>query len=218
MSRVQPAIVFIADAEPVARHGLATLLNAHAAFRVAAQADSVRALRALCARQRPALLVLDPAMDAGEGFAFLRELPRWAPRARVVAFTSAEDAASVQRAFRLGVRGYVTRRDALENILAALAGALADERHVSPRIERVLLEHLARGTVELGAQLERTLSVRELQIYRLLGQGRAAREMAAALGLSVKTIESLQQRMKEKLGLKSGSALRQQAALYVGTP
>jgi DNA-binding NarL/FixJ family response regulator len=216
MPHANRATVLIADAKPVARHGLATLIDAHGRLRVVAQTPDARAARDLCARHKPRLIVLDPAMDAGEGFTLLRELPRWAPRAAVVAFTRLEDGASVQRALRLGALGYVTRRDPIADVLAALMGALLGERQVSRRVERVLLAQLACGAVELRSQLEQRLSAREMQIFRLLGEGHPARAIAEQLRLSVKTIESHQQRIREKLGAKSGTDLRRRATLFVG--
>jgi DNA-binding NarL/FixJ family response regulator len=205
--------VVIADAEPVARCGLRHLIESHEALRLCAEAEHLPLARELCVKHKPAVLVLDPAM--GDGFAFIRDLRRWSARTQVVAFTALGDAASVQRAFKAGACGYVTRRDPVAALLGAIVGAVSGERHVGPGVERVLLEKLATGGVEMRGEMETTLSMRELEVFRLLGAGRETREVASALRLSVKTIESHQQRIKEKLRLLSGAELRRRAALFV---
>ena len=215
MRNPSKATVLIVDAEPVMRCGLATLINSDAGLRVCAEADGLRTGRAACERWRPDVVVLEVGLGGGEGFALVRELPRWSPLVRVVAFTRLEDAGSVQRALRAGVWGYVTRLDPMEWVLRAIAGALLGERHVGPRVERALLETLAMGTVQMAGDDLARLSDREGQVFRLIGGGMGTVAVAAELGLSVKTVETHRQRIKEKLGLRSGVELAQRAVLFL---
>jgi DNA-binding NarL/FixJ family response regulator len=205
--------VLVIDPEPVARFGLVTLLKSHAQLRVVGEAETTRTGRELCAKLKPQVVVIDPAMEGGEGFVLLKDIPRWAAGARVVAFSQTEDAGWVQRVFSAGACGYVTRRDPVPALIDAVLGAASGERHVSPRIAKVLLERLAKGDVNFASVDEPRLSTREWQIFRMVGEGRLPREMAETLGVSVKTVESHQQRIKIKLGLPSGAELRRRATL-----
>ncbi|HET6410150.1 MAG TPA: response regulator transcription factor [Chthoniobacteraceae bacterium] len=205
----------VAEPQPVSRHGLISLLNSHAGLRVIADTGSTRLARDLCAKLRPDLLVIDPALDDGEGQSLVEELSRWTRNTRVVAFTSREDAMSVQQAFQAGVYGYVTRLDPVQTLLAAVVGAGIGDRHISPRVEALLLERLARGSISIHAPGLESLSKRERQIFRLLGEGRTAREMADSLRVSVKTIESHQERIKDKLKIRTAAELRNRAALVI---
>ncbi len=205
--------VLVIDPEPVARFGLVTLLKSHANLRVVGEAETTRTGRELCAKLKPHVVVIDPAMDGGDGFVLLKDMPRWAAGAHVVAFSQTEDASWVQRVFSAGACGYVTRRDPVPALIDAVLGAASGERHVSPRIAKVLLDRLAKGDVSFSAADEPRLSAREWQIYRMVGEGRLPREMAETLGVSVKTVESHQQRIKIKLGLSSGAELRRRATL-----
>ncbi|MEQ1861607.1 MAG: response regulator transcription factor [Chthoniobacteraceae bacterium] len=207
--------VLVIDPEPVARLGMITLLKSHARLRVAGEAETVRTGRELCAKLKPDIVVIDPAMEGGEGFVLLKDVPRWAPRARVVAFSAIEDAFFVQRAFSAGACGYVTRRDPVPALISAVLGAASGERHVSPRIEKVLLDHLAAGSPAANHGALGKLSERELQVFHLLGEGHATRVVSERLGVSVKTVESHQQRIKSKLCVGSGAELRKRAALFV---
>ncbi|MEO7318275.1 MAG: response regulator transcription factor [Chthoniobacteraceae bacterium] len=208
------ANVIVADAEAVARFGLVKLIDSHKQLRVCAEAESLSAARELCAKHQPEVVVLDPAM--GDGFAFIKDVPRWSPRTRVVAMTGLEDALSVQRAFKAGACGYVTRRDPVAAVIAAILGAVAGERHVGPRVEHVLLERLASGGVEIRDSDEAALSDRELQVFRLLGRGLGTRAVAEELRVSVKTVETHRQRIRGKLHLATGTELQRRAVLYHG--
>jgi DNA-binding NarL/FixJ family response regulator len=203
--------VLIVDAEAVARYGLVTLINSHASLRVAGETDSLVLASEMASRLKPEVVVVDPAL--GDGVHFIAELRRSKARPNVVAFTAMEDALSVQRAFQAGVCGYVCRRDPLAAIIAAIVGAAKGERHVGPRVELVLLERLASGSVQLSGDETGALSPRERQVFRALGAGRSVREIAAELGVSVKTIETHRQRIKEKLGIKNGGELNRRAVL-----
>lgn len=204
--------VLIADPEPLTRRGLAQLIEPHPLLRICAEAESVPVARELCVQHCPDLLLIDAAM--GDGLGFIRELPRWCERTRTVVFTSRTDAWSVQRAFQAGACGYVARRDPVEALLGALVGALKGDRHVGPLVERVLIDELAAGGIELHGHAEGGLSHRELEIFELMGRGLGTRAIAAELRVSVKTVETHRQRMKQKLGVTSGAELQQQAAVF----
>ena len=205
------ANVLVVDDEAVARFGLVQLIGSHALLRVAGEADSLAVAREMASRLKPEVVVLDPAL--GDGLHFIAELRRSKAHPQVVAYTALEDALSVQHAFQAGVCGYVTRRDPLSAIIAAIVGAARGERHVGQRIERVLLERLSCGSVQLTGDETGVLSPRERQVFRMLGAGRSGRAIAAELGVSMKTIETHRQRIKEKLRLKDGAELNRRAIL-----
>ena len=203
--------VLVVDAEPVARYGLVRLVNEHPALRVAGEADNLGTARELALRLKPEVVVLDPAM--GDGLHFVKELTRCSVRSQVVAFTSLEDAVSVQRAFKAGVCSYITRRDSVVVLLAAIVGAVVGARHVGPRVERVLLDQLASGAVQFSEDQTSTLSPRERQVFQMLGAGKSARVIAGDLGVSAKTIETHRQRIKQKLHIENGAELHRRAFL-----
>jgi DNA-binding NarL/FixJ family response regulator len=95
-------------------------------------------------------------------------------------------------------------------------GAASGERHIGPQVQRMLLEGLAFGAMEVRGGDESSLSDRELQIFRMLGEGRGTRAVAEELHVSVKTVETYRQRIREKLQLANGSELQRRATLYHG--
>ncbi|MEI9894689.1 MAG: LuxR C-terminal-related transcriptional regulator [Chthoniobacter sp.] len=100
--------------------------------------------------------------------------------------------------------------------MSAVLGALDGERLCAPSVQRVLMEQLACGGVEVRGRAEERAIGRELQVFRLLGQGLKARGVAGELRVSVKTVETHVQRIKSKLGLASGGELQRRAILSQG--
>ena len=205
--------VLVVEAEPAARMGLAQFIKEQKNLVLCGEADSLPIARECCMKEKPDIVVLDLAM--GDGFGFIKEVPRWSPGCRVVVFTSLLDPLTVQRAFKAGALGYVTKRDPLAALIAAILGALDGERHMGPRVEHVVLDTLACGSLDMCGDKEAVLSNREREVLRLLGQGNSTRAVAEELRLGVKTVETHCQRIKEKLKLRDASALRRHAALHV---
>lgn len=204
--------VVVADAEPVARLGLCCLINQQKYLRVCAEAESVRAARELCERHQPSILLLDAAMT--DGFTLVKDLPRWSAKTRVVVFTGLAEPVAVQRALKAGAYGYVTRGDATAAVLAVIEAACEGRRQIGPQVQRLLLETMASGTVEMHANDVQMLSDRELEVFRRIGRGLGTREIADELKLSVKTVESHRQRIKVKLNLATGVELQRRAVLF----
>jgi DNA-binding NarL/FixJ family response regulator len=213
MAQIRKADVLIADPEPIARTGLVHLVNSHLLLHVCGEAENSGSARELCARLHPSVLVLDPAM--GDGLALLKDLSRWSPGTRVVIFTALHDPLSVQRAFKAGACGYVSRRDPVAAVMLAIVCAVEGKRQVGPAVEDALLDGLARGAMEMRESEAAGLSDRELQVFQLIGSGHTTRWVAHELCLSVKTVETHRQRIKGKLHLADGMELQRRAVLYV---
>jgi len=212
MVNPRKCLVLVVDAEPVSRCGLVHLFDSHERLRVVAEAAALPAARELCLRHQPDLVILDIAL--GDGAGFIREVKQLSPQARVVVFTSQADPLSVTRAFKAGAAGYVTRRDSVVALMSAVLGALDGERQFAPCVQRVLMDQFACGGVEVRGRAEAALSDRELQVFRLLGQGLKPRGVAEELRVSVKTVETHVQRIKTKLGVATGGELQRRAILF----
>lgn len=215
MANQRKADVLIADAEPMSRMGAIQLIDAHPRLRVCGEAETQARAKELSRRLQPRVLVLD--WSAGEICTFIKDLPRWSPQTRVVVVTRWRDSLSVQRAFQAGARGYLARQDPPTAMIEAVLAALEDRRYIGPQTEGVLLENLACGGIEIRNEEEvivSSLSDRELQVFRLVGQGEGTRLVAKRLGLSVKTVETHLERIKRKLQLRNGQDLVRRASLF----
>ncbi len=204
--------VMIVNGVPLVRFGLAALAGCHPLLEVCAEAGDAREARRICAEEKPDLAVLDLEVPHGDGVELLRDFRKLHEPLRSLVVSEREDALSVQRAFRAGARGFVTAREEPAEVLAALDAVLAGRLYASRRVSLLLLEQMAGGSV---AHSVAALSDRELQVFRLLGRGLRPTAIARDLGVSVKTVETHQQRMKEKLRAANGAELHRQAEHWV---
>jgi DNA-binding NarL/FixJ family response regulator len=213
----------IVDSSPLTRLGLLSLIQCDRFMEVCAEAGEAPAARRLCTELRPDLIVLDLTMRRGDGLGLLRDFSRLHAPARALVMTEHEDALSMQRAFRAGARGYVSKHDEPSEVLAGLEALRRGMRFASRRVLHLLLGHLASGTMNAHAGTASTanghadpsvLSGREMEVFELIGAGFGPSAIALELRISVKTVETHQQRIKEKLRLKTGAELKRHATRW----
>ena len=208
--------VLIINSSPVTRFGLAILLAKSGRFVVCAQADAASTARQLFEQHQPELVVTGLTLRGGDGIGLIKDFRKLHPTSRTLVLSKRDDAIAVQRAFRAGARAYLMAGDETAEILKALDRILAGELYASASVGRRLLENLADGQIKPNGDSKITsLSDRELQVFSLFGRGFGATRIAAELHLSVKTIETHQMRIKEKLGLRSAAELSKEASLWM---
>jgi DNA-binding NarL/FixJ family response regulator len=116
-----------------------------------------------------------------------------------------------ERALRAGANGYIMKHEAAERVLVAVRQVLNHEVYVSERVASRILHHYISGTSAAKESPLADLSDRELEVFRLIGEGHSTRRIAEELHLSVKTVETYQSHIKEKLSLRNGRELVQHA-------
>jgi DNA-binding NarL/FixJ family response regulator len=199
--------VLIVHHAPLARFGLTRLVRSNRRFKVIGETGEARVARRLFTANEPDLVLLSLTLQHGDGITLLKDFKKLDPTARAVVLTARTDSLSVQRAFRAGARGYVVVEDETAEVLHALERVAAGELYASGTIARGLLQMLANGSVEPRRDGCGQLSDRELQVFRLIGSGLGTSWVASELHLSVKTIETHRQRIKQKLCLTNGAEL-----------
>jgi DNA-binding NarL/FixJ family response regulator len=204
--------VLVVHHAPVTRLGLTSLLKSNRGFKVVGQANSAPVARRLFSEIQPDVVILSLTLQHGDGISLLRDFRKMNPAARTLVLTAREDPLSVQRAFRAGACGYVVAQDETSEVLHALTRIAAGELYASATVAHRFLQMLAGGLVETPRDPCAHLSDRELQVFRLIGNGFGTSRVAKELQLSVKTIETHRQRIKQKLGLIKGMELTRQAA------
>ena len=207
--------VLIVHSSPVTRLGLAILLAESGRFAVCGQADAASTARELFEQHQPELVVTGLTLRGGDGIGLIKDFRKLHPTSRTLVLSKRDDALAVQRAFRAGARAYLMAGDETAEILEALDRILAGELYASVSVGRRLLENLAGGQIRPNDSKVTSLSDRELQVFSLFGRGFGATRLAAELHLSVKTIETHQMRIKEKLGLQSAAELSKEASLWM---
>jgi len=207
-----PRSVLIADAEPLSRQGLCAELERRPEYKVLAAVDSMAAAREAWRRRAAALVVVDTGLDGGEALTFIKECVEQRPETSVVVLSAQEDAVSVERALQAGAHGYLSRRDALEDVRAVLAQARPGHRRLGTRVSEHFLDGAAAGLLG-GRSARGKLSGREWEVYNRLGEGGTVQEIAKSLHCSPKTVETHLRRIRTKLHAGSTRALQRLAIL-----
>lgn len=206
--------VLIVHHAPLTRLGLATLIKASRHFKVIGETGEAPVARQMFTEHAPDLVVLSLTLQRGDGITLLKDFKKLNSSAHALVVTARNDSLSVQRALKAGARGYMVMEDETTEVLHALERIVAGELYASSKVARGLLQMLASGLVETR-EPGGGLSDRELQVFRLIGSGFGTSRVATELQLSVKTIETHRHRIKQKLGLASGTELTRRAAEWM---
>jgi DNA-binding NarL/FixJ family response regulator len=200
--RAEPVRVVIADDHAVVREGLRALVDAQPGLRVVGEAgDGQQAWQ--CARALgPDVLLLDLSMPGVGGAEAAERVARDCPGVRVLVLTMHEERGYVTRLLRLGVAGYVLKRTASAELVRAIRTVAGGGTYVDPSLAGALLvEPAARGAGTAD------LTGREAEVLRLVARGHSNKEIAAALEISVKTVETHKANGMAKLGVTTRAAL-----------
>src|SRR5579862_671792 len=203
--------VFVVDDHPIVRQGLALLINRESDLTVCGEAEDAQTAMQAVATVKPDILVVDISLNGPDGLDLLKDVRMRHPELPVLILSMHDESIYAERALRAGAQGYIMKQEATEKVLVALRRILSGEIYVSERIANSMLRHYVRGSSAPEHSSIADLSDRELEVFRLIGEGHATRQIAEALHLSVKTVESYQAHIKEKLSLRSARELVQHA-------
>jgi len=200
--------VLLADDHAVLRSGLKLLLDPRTDMAVVGEAGDGTEVLSLAEALEPDVILLDLTMPRLGGLEVLPLLRQRVPGARVVILTMHDDQSYLRQALRRGAAGYVLKKAADVEVIAAIQVVMRGDVYVHPSLTRSLLEEMIPGQENGPADdLWSTLSEREQEVLRMVALGHTNQEIAGELALSVKTVETYRARGKEKLALPSRAAL-----------
>ncbi|MGA8428783.1 MAG: response regulator transcription factor [Candidatus Sulfotelmatobacter sp.] len=203
--------VFVVDDHPIVRQGLALLINRESDLTVCGEAEEMHAALSAIPIAKPDILIVDISLNGPDGLELLKNIRITSPRLPVLILSMHDESIYAERALRAGANGYIMKQEATEKVLVALRRILSGEIYVSGRIANSMLQHYVHGASPSPQSSISELTDRELEVFRLIGEGHGTRQIAEALHLSVKTVESYQAHIKEKLCLRSARELVQHA-------
>lgn len=217
-TRQARSTVVIVDDHPVVRRGLASLIDNEPDLVVCGHATTSQAALKVVAQTTPDLVIVDLALEGSDdGLDLVKALRVRHPKIPTLVLSMHPEAVYAERSLRAGARGYVSKQQLDDTVLIAVRRVLGGDIYMSDALAASLAKRFIGGhTQETGSPLAQ-LSDRQLQVFRLLGQGRGTREIAQRLHLSVKTIETHLEHLKVKLKLKSSADLAHHATLWVET-
>jgi DNA-binding NarL/FixJ family response regulator len=200
-------LVLIAHYAPITRFGLATLVKSSRHFGVAGTTGHAPTARQLFCEKQPRLVISSLQLCEGNGISLVKDFRKMDRSVPTLVVSERTDPLSVQRAFKAGARGYVATLDDTSEVLNALELILCGGLYASTSVARGLLEMLVAGAIETKRDAHGQLSDRELEVFRLIGRGVGTSRIAQELHLSVKTIETHRERIKNKLGIERAPEL-----------
>lgn len=203
--------VLLVDDHPIVRQGLTLLINQEPDLMVCGEAEAAWSVPAAVVALNPDVILLDISLNGPDGFELLKGLRVTHAALPILVLSMHDELLYAERALRAGANGYIMKQEATDKVLVAIRRILRREVYVSDRISNRMLQQMVSKSTPAREPLVASLSDRELEVFRLIGDGRGTRQIATALHLSVKTVESYQAHIKEKLGLPSARALVQRA-------
>jgi DNA-binding NarL/FixJ family response regulator len=208
-----PAVskVFVVDDHPIVRQGLALLLNAQPDLEVCGEAGDVQAALAALECVTPDILLVEISLNGPDGLELVKAVRARSSALPMLVLSMHDESIYAERALRAGANGYIMKREATERVLVAIRQILRGDVYLSDRVANRMVRQYAKGPVDETRPALATLSDRELEVFRLVGVGHSTRDIAGELHLSVKTVETHQAHIKEKLSLHSARELVQYA-------
>jgi DNA-binding NarL/FixJ family response regulator len=203
--------ILVVDDHPIVRQGLALLINREPDLVVCGEAEEAMGAMHVLASANPDVLIVDISLNGPDGLDLLKTIRTTHPTLPVLILSMHDESIYAERALRAGANGYIMKQEATEKVLVAVRRILSGEIYVSDRIANKMLKHYITGSGTLRNSSIADLSDRELEVFRLIGEGHGTRQIAEELHLSIKTVESYQAHIKEKLSLRTARELMQRA-------
>lgn len=212
--RPSPAKILIVDDHPSVREGLALRISLHSDLEVCGEADSEDQALALVKQKDPDLVLVDISLKSGHGIELIKRIKSLDPKIKTLVISGFQESLYAERACRAGALGYLNKQESNEKMIEAIHTVLAGERFLSPEISRRLINH-ALGATDAARTPVEQLTDRELEIFRMIGEGLTTGAIAKRLSLSTHTIDTHRENIKRKLAVGSAAELTRTAVQWV---
>lgn len=199
--------VFLVDDHPLMRQGIAQLINEQPDMTVCGEAEDASSGLKGIEQMHPDAAIIDISLRGTNGIELIKNVKALYRFLPILVLSMHDENVYAQRVLRAGALGYVMKQDAAERVVEALRRTLGGEIYVSEKVGSQMLHQAISGRGKPETSPIDRLSDRELEVIQAIGRGKATREIAEELKVSVKTIESHRAHIKDKLGLRNASEL-----------
>ncbi len=207
--------VFIVDDHPIVRRGLADLINDEPDLVVCGQAADAREAMQQIRANPPDIVVCDLTLAGLHGLDLIKRIVAFDSNIKVLVSSMHDESVYAERVLHAGGLGYVNKQETVEKLIDAIHDVASGKVFLSEKMQaRLLRRSVGSATPVTGSAVE-VLSDRELEVFRLIGEGCTTRQVADRLHVSVKTIESHRENIKNKLGLTNAAELTRRAVEFV---
>ena len=210
----KPKRIVIVDDHPLFRKGFEQLINSSDdAFKICGEAGDAAQGMSVIRQLSPDLVIVDLSLPGANGIELIKNIRAEFQKLPVLILSMHDESLYALRGLRAGAQGYVMKQEALENVIIAIREVLAGRPYLSHDMSAKLITNFASGSNQ--ANPTDKLSDRELEILELIGKGRDVREIANALHISAKTVETHRAHIKEKLNLKNARQVTRFAVQWI---
>ncbi|MGN6552864.1 MAG: response regulator transcription factor [Verrucomicrobiota bacterium] len=211
----EPSRVFIVDDHTMFREGLRQLIEREARLTVCGDApDAVEAMSGIRAT-KPDVVIVDISLAGGSGIDLIKDIKAEFEELPVLVVSMHDESLYAERALRAGAMGYVMKHEPAKTVKAAIHKVLGGDMYLSEKMASSVINRFMRGQSEEPKSPIETLSDRELEVFRMLGQGKGVRLIAEELSVTIPTVNSFRNRIKEKLGLKTSTEVMLHAIQWI---
>ncbi|PAP76513.1 response regulator transcription factor [Rubrivirga marina] len=205
--------VFLVEDHPITREGIRSLIRSAPDLEVVGEASSGPDAIDLLSAAKPDLVLADIAIDGSDGIELTKQIRSMYPEVKILVVSAYPERVYAERAVRAGAMGYVAKQEASGILLEAIRTVLDGRLHLSDAVrDRVVGSYLSAGA---GAESSvGDLTDRELEVFRYFGQGLTTSQVAEAMMLSPKTVETHRVHIKQKLGIETTNEFVQRATLW----
>jgi DNA-binding NarL/FixJ family response regulator len=201
----EPKKIFIVDDHAMFRDGLRQLIDREADLTVCGDAAEATEALAGINQSEPDLVIVDISLSGKSGIDLIKSIKDKHEDLPVLVVSMHEESLYAERALRAGAMGYVMKQEPAKVVKLAIRKLLAGDMHLSERMANGVISKFIHGRDEVPPSPLEKLSDRELEVFRMLGLGKGVRQIAEELGLTIPTINSFRNRIKEKLQLNSST-------------
>jgi DNA-binding NarL/FixJ family response regulator len=203
--------ILLADDHKIVRDGLRTLIEKEAGMEVAGEADNGRKILKMAQKIHPHVVIMDVTMPDMNGIDATRKITNEIPGVKVIALSMHSDRRFVLGMLEAGASGYLLKDCAFDELAKAIRNVAAGHTYLSPSVADVVVKGYLDKLSEPLAATRSPLTQREREILQLLAEGSTTKEIAAHLGVSVKTVETHRRNMMQKLNMRSIAELTKYA-------
>ena len=215
MNTPDKSAVLIVEDHEIFRLGIRELINHEPDLAVCGEADDVESARTLIRKLRPDLVSIDITLKKSNGMDLIKEISAHYKSMKTLVLSMHDELLYAERSLQAGAQGYIMKQETSRSIVKAIRHILAGNIYVSQEIMDNLLERVRTGQDSLEKPPVDNLSDRELEVLGMIGQGKSTGDIAANMNLSVSTISTYRERIKEKLNLKNAAELVRYAVHWV---
>jgi DNA-binding NarL/FixJ family response regulator len=207
--------IFVVDDHAFAREWLTNFIDQQGDLYVCGQGSTINESLAEITRLQPEVVIVDLSLGHESGLDLIKRLQSLSPVPRVLVLSMHDEAFYAERALRAGALGYVMKRETTGKVIEGIRHVLRGEFYVSEPLSSLIAKKYLGRKMEQGGSAIEQLGDRELEVFRLMGQGHANRQIAQELHISLKTVQAHCEHIKGKLGIENVTALIREAVRWV---